>query len=104
MRKQRQRVNISLAAEDYAQVERLAQAGGFKNVCAFVRALLIQVSQYAARRRMSAHELARQPTTINEDIAAMFAELIDWDAATPAQQRAALMANEKTLNNDTQTQ
>lgn len=95
MRKQRQRVDISLAAEDYAQVERLAQAGGFKNVCAFVRALLIQVSQYAARRRMSAQELARQPTPINEDIAAMFAELIDWDAATPAEQRAALMANEK---------
>ena len=95
MRKQRQRVNISLAAEDYAQVERLAQAGGFKNVCAFVRALLIQVSQYAARRRMSAQQRARQPTTIAAEIAEMFNDLIDWDAANPAQQRAAIRANEK---------
>lgn len=95
MRKQWQRVNISLAAEDYTQVERLAQAGGFKNVCAFVRALLIQVSQYAARRKMSAQERARQPTPIAEEINEMFSELITWDAATPAEQRAALYTNEK---------
>ena len=95
MRKQRQRVNISLAAEDYAQVERLAQAGGFKNIQGFVRALLKQVSQYAAQRQMSAQELARQPTPIAEEIREMFSELITWDAATPAEQRAALYANEK---------
>ena len=95
MRKERYRINISLETADFNQVQRLALAGGFKNMQGFVRALLKQVSQYAARRRMSAQELARQPTPINEDIAAMFAELIDWDAATPAEQRAALMANEK---------
>lgn len=98
MRKQRQRVNISLAAEDYAQVERLAQAGGFKNIQGFVRALLKQVSQYAAQRQMSAQELARQPTPIAEEIREMFSELITWDAATPAEQRAALYANEKHEN------
>lgn len=98
MRKQRQRVNISLAAEDYAQVERLAQAGGFKNIQGFVRALLKQVSQYAAQRQMSAQELARQPTPIAEEIREMFSELITWDAATPAEQRAALYANEKHKN------
>lgn len=97
MRKERHRVNISLETAEFNQVERLAAAGGFKNVCAFARALLTQVARYAATRQMSAQELARQPTTINEDIAAMFAELVDWDAATPAQQRAALMANEKHL-------
>ena len=95
MRKERYRIDISLETADFNQVQRLALAGGFKNIQGFVRALLKQVSQYAARRRMSAQELARQPTPINEDIAAMFAELIDWDAATPAEQRAALMANEK---------
>ena len=97
MRKQRHRVNISLETADFARVEELAKRGGFKNDCAFARALLTQVARYAATRQMSAQELARQPTTINEDIAAMFAELIDWDAASPADQRAAIMSNEKHL-------
>lgn len=95
MRKERYRIDISLETADFNQVQRLALAGGFKNIQGFVRALLKQVSQYAAQRQMSAQQRARQPTPINEDIAAMFAELIDWDAATPAEQRAALMANEK---------
>lgn len=95
MRKERHRINITLAAEDYARAEQLAQAGGFKNVCAFARALLTQVAQYAAARQMDAQQLARQPTTIAAEIAEMFNELIDWDAANPAQQRAAIRANEK---------
>ena len=57
---ERKRINISLTAADYARAEELAQAGGFKNVCAFSRALLVAVCRYAARRKMSAQELARQ--------------------------------------------
>ena len=95
MRKERHRINITLAAEDYARAEQLAQAGGFKNVCAFARALLTQVAQYAAARQMNAQQLARQPTTIAAEIAEMFNDLIDWDVANPAQQRAAIRANEK---------
>lgn len=95
MRKERKRVNVSLSAAEFSGVEELAQAGGYKNVCSFTRALLAGVVQYATARRMSDQERARHPTPLNEEIAAMFAELIDWDAATPAQQRAALYANEK---------
>ena len=95
MRKERRRINISLERAEYEQAERLALAGGFKNVCAFARALLSQVAQYAARRKMSAQERARQPTPIAEEINEMFAELIDWDAASPAQKRTALRSNEK---------
>ena len=98
MRTERRRINISLGRAEYEQAERLALAGGFKNVCAFARALLTQVAQYAARRKMSAQERARQPTTIAEEINEMFSELIDWDAATPAQKRAAINANEKHEN------
>lgn len=97
MRKERKRINISLDAADYQATEKLAHAGGFKNACAFVRALLVQLARYADRQAEKRQQQARAPTPINEDIAAMFAELIDWDAATPAQQRAALMANEKHL-------
>lgn len=95
---ERKRINISLAPADYARAEELAQAGGFKNVCAFSRALLVQVCRYAARRKMSAQELARQPTTIAAEINEMFEELITWDAATPAEKRAAIHANEKHEN------
>lgn len=95
MKKERSRIDISLETADFNQVQRLALAGGFKNIQGFVRALLKQVSQYAAQRQMSAQELARQPTPIAEEIREMFSELITWDAATPAEQRAALYANEK---------
>lgn len=95
MRKERCHIDISLETADFNQVQRLALAGGFKNIQGFVRALLKQVSQYAAQRQMSAQELARQPTPIAEEIREMFSELITWDAATPAEQRAALYANEK---------
>lgn len=95
MRKERRRINITLEATEYARVEELAQKGGFKNVCAFARALLTQVARYAATRQMSAQELARQPTTIAAEINEMFSELITWDTATPGEQRAALYANEK---------
>lgn len=98
MKRERKRLNISLPAAEYEQAERLALAGGFKNVCAFARALLSQVAQYAARRQMSAQELARQPTTITAEINEMFEELITWDAATPAEKRAAIYANEKHEN------
>ena len=47
---------------------------------------------------MSAQELARQPTTITAEINEMFEELITWDAATPAEKRAAIHANEKHEN------
>ncbi len=95
MRKQRRRINLSLDAEEYARLEQLAQAGGFKNVCAFARVLLSQVADYAAAQQMNAQQLARQPTPIAQEINEMFSELIDWDAATPAQKRAAIAANEK---------
>ena len=98
MRKERKRINISLTLAEYAEAETLARAGGFKNVCAFARALLAKVAQYSARRRKTAQELARQPTTITAEIAEMFEELIDWDAASPADARAALYANEKHEN------
>ena len=94
MRKERRRINITLERADYEQAERLALAGGFKNVCAFARALLTQVAQYAARRKMSAQERARQPTPIAEEINEMFAELIDWDAASPAQKKADILNND----------
>ena len=91
----RQRINITLSPAVYDELAGLAEAGGYKNVCAFVRDFLTHAAKYAAARRMTAQELARQPTPIGEEIAAMFADLLDWDAATPAQQRAALFANEK---------
>lgn len=96
MSKERKRINITLAADEFAAVEYLAQKGGFKNVCAFSRALLCRVSEYAATRQMSPQERPRQPTPIADEIEQMFKELIDWDAASPAQQRAAIMSNEKT--------
>ena len=98
MRKERQRLNIRLEAEEFTRVEALAQKGGFKSACAFVRALLTQVAQYAASREMSAQELARQPTTLTAEINEMFSELLTWDAATPAEKRAAIYANEKHEN------
>mgnify|MGYP002623577422 CR=1 FL=1 len=96
MRRERHRINITLPVEEYAAAERLAVAGGFKNVCAFTRALLAQVCRYAEQQRMTAQELARQPTTVTEEIADMFRALECLDAATPKQQRAILYANEKT--------
>lgn len=101
MKKERRRINISLEAKDYQTTEELARAGGYKNVCAFARALLTQVAQYAARRKMSAQERARQPTPIAEEINEMFAELIDWDTATPGEKLAAMYSNEKHPQDET---
>ena len=95
MKHERKRINISLLRFHYDAICELAAAGGFKNACAFVRSLLIAVAGYAAAHRLSPEERARQPTNIHGEIEDMFKELIDWDAASPAQQRAAIMANEK---------
>ena len=50
------------------------------------------------RNTLPTQELARQPTTITAEINEMFEELITWDAATPAEKRAAIHANEKHEN------
>lgn len=90
----RVRINLSLSEAEYKQVEALSRAGRYKTACAFMRELLLQTVRYAAR---SAQERARQPTPtpIEEDINAMFAELMDWDTAEPSQKRFAVYANEK---------
>lgn len=94
----RVRINLSLSEAEYKQVDALRRAGRYKNACVFVRGLLLQVVRYAARR---AQERAREPTQadpITEEIDTMFAELMDWSEAEPAQQRLAIAANEKTAN------
>lgn len=88
----RVRINLSLSEAEYKQVEALARAGQYKTACAFVHGLVIQVTQYAAR---IAQEQPRQPTPIEEEINAMFTDLMEWDTAEAAQQRAAIYHNEK---------
>lgn len=89
----RVRVNLSLSEAEYKQVEALAKAGRYASPCAFVRALLVQVSLYAERQTQGR---ARQPPApIEEEINAIFAELMDWDAEDAAKIRAAIWANEK---------
>lgn len=103
MKKERRRINISLEAKDYQTTEELARAGGYKNACAFVRALLVQLARYAERQREKRQQQARAPTPIEEEIDEIFTDLLDWDAATPGERLAALMSNEKHPNDETQT-
>lgn len=85
----RVRINLSLSEAEYKQVEALARAGQYKTACAFVHGLVVQVTQYAARIAQE------QPTPIEEEINAMFTDLMEWDTAEAAQQRAAIYHNEK---------
>jgi len=101
MRKERKRINISLDAADYQATEKLAHAGGFKNACAFVRALLVQLARYADRQAEKRQQQARAPTPIHEEIDAIFNELIDWDTATPGEKLAAMYSNEKHPQDET---
>lgn len=88
----RKRINLSISEAEYRQVEALTRAGQYKTSCAFVRGLLLQVLKYSAR---DAEQRAREPTPIEAEIRAMFAELMDWDTAEASQHRAAVYANEK---------
>lgn len=101
MRKERKRINMSLDAADYQATEKLAYAGGFKNVCAFMRALLVQLARYADRQAEKRQQQARAPTPIHEEIDAIFNELIDWDTATPGEKLAAMYSNEKHPQDET---
>lgn len=71
----RERINISLPRAEYLAVCALAQRGGFANPCRFVRALLLDVVQYAAGQELAAEARTRAPTPLTKEIADMFSSL-----------------------------
>ena len=89
----RLRDNLSLSEAEYKQVEALPKAGRYASPCACVRALLIQVNLYAERQTQG--RARQRPAPIEEEINAIFANLMDWDAEEAAKIRAAIWANEK---------
>lgn len=88
----RVRINLSLSEAEHRQIEEIARVGRYSTACAFVHELLNGVIRFRARKM---RELDSGALSVEEEIDAMFRELMEWDTAEASQHRAAVYANEK---------
>lgn len=93
----RERINISITAASYDQAKRLAHNFGYPNVTAFAKDILLFAVEHIAA--IKERQKQYHPTTIEEEINAMFNDLEQYEA-TPDPDNKFVRHNNRNIYSD----